>query len=190
MIRVVTIRNFKAFRAISLNFGKLTLLTGANSSGKSSVLQALLIADDSATASPWVQLNDRMGLALGEAQDVLSRHAAERHIELAVTADGVTDTYKLGIPAEERALVLERLEPDSAPKQRRWRIGSYLGAERLGPRDVSGVAAAGGDEVDVGTRGEFTAYALARFGAKASDAASATSFHEREQPIADPWCSS
>ena len=164
MIHSVAIRNFKAFREASLNFGKLTLLTGVNSSGKSSVLQALLLADDAATASPWVQLNGRRGLALGEAQDVLCRDAAERHIELSVTADGVTDTYKLGIPAEGRALVLERLEPDSTPNQRRWRIGSYLGAERLGPRDLSEVAPTGGDEVDVGVSGEFTAYALARFG--------------------------
>ena len=165
MIHSVAIRNFKAFREASINFGKLTLLTGANSSGKSSVIQALLIAEDAATtASPWVQLNDRMGLALGEAQDVLSRDAAERHIELSVTADGVTETYKLGIPPEDGALVLDRLEAGPAPEQRRWRIGSYLGAERLGPRDLSGVAATGGDEVVVGVRGEFTAYALARFG--------------------------
>ena len=164
MIHSVAIRNFKALRETSLNFGKLTLLTGMNSAGKSSVLQALLIADDAASASPWVQLNDRMGLALGEARDVLSRDASERHIEVSVTADGVTDTYKLGIPEDDGALVLDRLEADSAPKQRRWRIGSYLGAERLGPRDLSGVAATGGDEVDVGVRGEFTAYALARFG--------------------------
>lgn len=163
MIQSIRIRNFKALRETSVTLGKLTLLTGVNSSGKSSILQALLLADDAAAGSTRLQLNDRPGLALGEALDILCRGAEERDVELSVTADGVTDTYRLGIPAEDPALVLELL--DSAPvlQERRWRIGSYLGAERLGPRDVSGVAPAGGDEVDVGARGEYTAYALARF---------------------------
>ena len=164
MIHSIRIRNFKALHEVSLPFGKLTLLTGANSSGKSSVLQALLLADDAAAGSTRLQLNDHRGLALGEALDVLCRSAEERHIEFSVTADGITDTYTLGIPAEDRALVLELLEPHSRPRQRRWRIGSYLGAERLGPRDLSGVAPGGGEEVDVGARGEYTAYALAHFG--------------------------
>ena len=164
MIHSIRIRNFKALRETSLNLGRLTLLTGANSSGKSSVLQALLLADDAAAGNARLQLNDRRGLALGEALDVLCRRAEERYIEFSVTADGITDTYTLDIPAEDRALVLAVLEPESTPAQRRWRIGSYLGAERLGPRDLSGVAPTGGEEVDVGARGEYTAYALARFG--------------------------
>ena len=163
MIHSVRIHNFKALRETSLTLGKLTLLTGVNSSGKSSVLQALLLADDAAAGSTRLQLNDRRGLALGEALDVLCRGAEERHIEFSVTADGITDAYRLGIPAEDRALVLELLAAEAVPQQRRWRVGSYLGAERLGPRDLAGVAPAGGDEVDVGARGEYTAYALARF---------------------------
>ncbi|MGO4755985.1 AAA family ATPase, partial [Streptomyces sp. 2MCAF27] len=40
MIDRLTLHNFKAFRDASLPLGPLTLLTGLNSSGKSSVLQA------------------------------------------------------------------------------------------------------------------------------------------------------
>ncbi|CAM5621855.1 Energy-coupling factor transporter ATP-binding protein EcfA2 OS=Streptomyces albaduncus OX=68172 GN=FHS32_001669 PE=4 SV=1 [Streptomyces griseoloalbus] len=41
MINHITLINFKAFRRLELTLGPLTLLTGLNSSGKSSVLQAL-----------------------------------------------------------------------------------------------------------------------------------------------------
>ncbi|MFF3275204.1 DUF3696 domain-containing protein [Streptomyces chrestomyceticus] len=43
MIDRLTLHNFKAFRDTSLPLGPLTLLTGLNSSGKSSVLQALAL---------------------------------------------------------------------------------------------------------------------------------------------------
>lgn len=43
MIDRLTLRNFKAFREASLPLGPLTLLTGLNSSGKSSVLQSIAL---------------------------------------------------------------------------------------------------------------------------------------------------
>ena len=43
MIKQFNIANFKAFRDQPLSLSPLTLLTGLNGSGKSSVLQALLV---------------------------------------------------------------------------------------------------------------------------------------------------
>ncbi|MGB0384917.1 MAG: AAA family ATPase, partial [Ardenticatenaceae bacterium] len=41
-INRIALRNFKCFRELDLSLPKITLLTGANSSGKSSVLYGLL----------------------------------------------------------------------------------------------------------------------------------------------------
>ena len=40
MIRSFEVRNFKALKDVNLQLGQLVLLSGVNSSGKSSVLQA------------------------------------------------------------------------------------------------------------------------------------------------------
>ncbi|MGL6387251.1 AAA family ATPase [Aeromonas caviae] len=43
MINHIKINNFKSFSSESINFGKITLLTGLNSSGKSTVITSLLL---------------------------------------------------------------------------------------------------------------------------------------------------
>jgi len=43
MIRLLRLQNFKCFENQSLDFRPLTLLTGLNGTGKSSVLQSLLL---------------------------------------------------------------------------------------------------------------------------------------------------
>ena len=163
MIRSMEIHNFKAFERIAVRFGLLTVITGVNSSGKSSVLQAIALAEIASTTGPLVQLNGNLGLALGEAQDVLNHRATEQVIELIATGDTGTSTFRLGIPQADRSVVLERVDVDPQNGSRDWYIGTYLSAERLGPRDVSEVAGDGTDRVNVGTQGEFTAYVLARF---------------------------
>ena len=163
MIRSIEIHNFKAFERIALRFGQLTMIAGVNSSGKSSVLQAIALAEIASTTGPGVQLNGSLGLALGEAQDVLNHRATEQFIELITTGDTGTDTFRLAVPQVDRSVVLERIDVDPRPGSRDWYIGTYLCAERLGPRDLSEVPSDGADRVDVGTQGQFTAYALARF---------------------------
>lgn len=41
-IQKIQLKNFKCFKTTEINFGKITLLTGANSSGKSSLIDSLL----------------------------------------------------------------------------------------------------------------------------------------------------
>lgn len=69
MITRLTLVNFKAFRRLELPLGPLTLLTGLNSSGKSSVLQALALTRQS-MESRGMLLNGDL-VELGTARDVL-----------------------------------------------------------------------------------------------------------------------
>ena len=165
MIRSFEVRNFKVFKDVNLRLGQLVLLSGVNSSGKSSILQALRLAELAMTHGPTVQLNHLMGLELGEAKDVLDREAQAQHIELAVHTEGGVDRFRLIAPDDqERSVALEIQTPVSGWEEgRRWRVDTYLGAERIGPRDILEVAPAGGTHVDVGIRGEFTAHMLALF---------------------------
>ena len=164
MIRSFEIHNFKAFKDVTLRLSQLVLLSGVNSSGKSSVLQALRLAELAATHGPTVQLNHLMGLELGEATDVLNREALEQHIELAVHTDGGDERFRLVAPDDQdRSVILDVLQLEPGTSSRDWRIDTYLTAERIGPRDLLEVAPSGGNRVDVGVRGEFTAHTLARF---------------------------
>ncbi len=164
MIRSFAIRNFKILKDVTLRMNELVLLSGVNSSGKSSVLQALRLAELAALGGTAVQLNERMGLELGEATDVLNREALETHIELAVQTDQGTDLFRLAGPADQgRSVVLKVLEPGAQKESRDWQIATYLSAERVGPRDLLEVAPSDGDRVTVGVRGEFTAHMLHRF---------------------------
>ncbi|MFD7990340.1 AAA family ATPase [Streptomyces mexicanus] len=79
MINHIKLINFKAFRRLELPLGPLTLLTGLNSSGKSSVLQALGLLRQSYETQMLTRTKHAGGglllngdlVALGTAQDVL-----------------------------------------------------------------------------------------------------------------------
>ena len=164
MIRSFEAHNFKAFKDVTLRLGQLVLLSGVNSAGKSSVLQALRLAELAMTHGPTVQLNQLMGLELGEATDVLNREAITQLIELAIHREGGVDRFRLLAPDDqERSVSLNVLPPEPDRENRKWHIDTYLSAERVGPRDLLEVAPRAGDRVDVGVRGEFTAHMLSRF---------------------------
>ncbi|WP_415949143.1 AAA family ATPase [Streptomyces sp. KLOTTS4A1] len=78
MIDCLTLHNFKAFQNAEIPLGPLTLLTGLNSSGKSSVLQAIALLRQSYEAGDLQPSNADHGLllngdlvGLGTGEDVL-----------------------------------------------------------------------------------------------------------------------
>ena len=75
MISKLYLQNFKCFSSIELNLGKITLLTGKNSSGKSSVLQSLAILNQTVVGNEWsktVFLNG-INVSLGTTGDVINQ---------------------------------------------------------------------------------------------------------------------
>ncbi|MDQ0776027.1 putative ATPase [Streptomyces aurantiacus] len=175
MITSLEIRGFKRFEAESFGLRPLTVLTGVNGGGKSTVIQSLLLARLAGTAgmaggasgAGTVRLNGPLGLALGEARDVLNWTSDAREITVRLDGtDGESWVYVFGLPDAEQALHLDvrRLPVAHVPG-----IGprvadpafTYLCAERLGPRDTLAVSAEEPDRIGVGVRGEFTAQVLA-----------------------------
>lgn len=78
------IRDFKGLKDASVDTrpGKLTVLTGVNSSGKSSVLQSLLLATQSLYSELTVVLNGPL-VRLGEATDLVREGASSRSVQFA-----------------------------------------------------------------------------------------------------------
>ena len=171
MIAEIRLENFKRFRDLSLKAANLTVLTGANGAGKTSVLHSLLLARQMARQSDrsHVELNGVDTLELGGAEDVINREASDdlAAVEVLDTqgklwrwsfrATGSNDTRTLN------AIVVDR--PDDHPGALAGPAPQfcYLCAERLGPRDVLSASADDVAELDVGSRGEFVAQVLASF---------------------------
>lgn len=172
MIDEVAITNFKRFPDLTVAFGRLTLLTGVNSGGKSSVIQALLLAHAEQLPGGAVPLNGPHGLALGEASDVLNSNAANNEIEIVIVAGGERGSILLEVPHERSpSLIALRTELPEALDRMTWQERGfvYLSAERLGPRDLQEVAVDFEDDLSVGSRGEFTAHVLSQLGRSTVD---------------------
>jgi predicted ATPase len=162
MLNAIRIENFKLFRDLELPLHPLTVLTGFNSSGKSTVIQAFLLSD-LACRSSTVSLNGPYGLALGEAFDVLNLGAPDAEIRFTLTGDGEDVSIRLPV-SEDRAVSLSAHDPSETGDLQSFDIGigAYLSAERLGPRDLLEVPSALEGSSYLGERGQFTAHVLAQ----------------------------
>lgn len=128
MIDQLTLTNFKAFQHVDLELGPLTLLTGLNSSGKSSVLQALGLLQQSYEAGDFDNVRDLVKdtgsgvvtafdggfllnselVSLGTGQDVLHEDFTgdEPAITLAVNEGAYRYSWTVAYEAEQNMLPL------------------------------------------------------------------------------------
>ncbi len=170
MIAGFRIERFKRYLKKELPMRELTVLAGGNSAGKSAFLQCLLLFRQASVAggrSDWVELNGPFGLSLGEARDVLHTEAElSEGVALAVI-DPQGKHYGIAFRASgdhrSRRLIIESKPgrfPDSLAGNRRSFV--YLGADRLGPRDVFEAVSLDHDDLNVGPRGEAVAQVLSQ----------------------------
>ncbi len=163
MINALRLINFKRFLDLELRMTKLTLLTGLNSGGKSSIIQALLLLHSEVLPGGAVPLNGPFGLALGEARDVLNADAPSTTIEIRASSESGEVRLVAVVPDERSpSLIAEAMGPfDGLVSMDDDQRGlEYLCAERLGPRDLLEVSSRFEGELSVGAQGEFTAHVL------------------------------
>ncbi|MEU5593355.1 DUF3696 domain-containing protein [Streptomyces sp. NPDC020298] len=133
MIDRLTLHNFKAFRDTSLPLGPLTLLTGLNSSGKSSVLQAIALLRQSheagdlavsrllpearragmtvAVANQGFLLNGEL-VRLGTGEDVLHEEFAEDEPRIELRVDEGPYHYEWSVEYEPEQNLLPLRDVD------------------------------------------------------------------------------
>ncbi len=81
------IENFKCFKSKkTFNFGRITVLTGANSSGKSTVMQAVWAVLQSENFPLRLSLNGHT-ITLGDFKQVVNQHDTTKEIRLAFSFD-------------------------------------------------------------------------------------------------------
>ncbi|MGW0178962.1 DUF3696 domain-containing protein [Nocardia sp. NPDC003345] len=166
MIDELSISNFKRFQHIDLTLGRLTILTGVNGGGKSTVVQALNLVHQCELANDdFVPLSGRPGLDLGQASDVLSAGAASDSITIRLGSNDQRYEWRFSGARDSDS---SRLDVEERPAFPIPPIGSrgaeftYLAAERLGPRTSHPTSALveRGSAV-VGEDGRFVAHILA-----------------------------
>jgi predicted ATPase len=174
VITSIELTNFKCFEKQRLQLRPLTLLAGLNSSGKSTIVQALLLLRQSFLENLLPQtgltLNGKLA-QLGTAKDALFEEAEEDEIGFALEDDKPA-VLNLGFSYREESDVLALKDCNVTGEV--WNTSlfrdefQYLRAERIGPRTSFGMS---DYEVrhhrQIGSGGEFTAHFLSLFGSEA-----------------------
>lgn len=140
MLKQLTLRNFKCFAKASLRLAPLTLLTGVNGTGKSSVIQSLLLLrqsyDHGLMRGNGLLLDGEL-LRSGRGVDVLYENADEDFVEIGFTIPkDIVANWRFSYNRGEDVMRLES-GPNWSQISAANIFGSdfcYLQAERIGPR--------------------------------------------------------
>jgi len=153
----IELRHFKCFALLKLPLCPLTLLSGANASGKSTVMQPLILLHQTIREHEWstrLMLNGD-AIRLGTVADVIDQIHGRDAFDVALLDDEVmyrwtftgeraemsmaATSVHVGDGDEDNPSSLHRLLPRSQgedPLAVRLRDLNYLTAERLGPRET------------------------------------------------------
>ncbi|NEV76643.1 DUF3696 domain-containing protein [Rhodopseudomonas sp. BR0C11] len=168
MINAATIEGFKRFRSNRFELRNLSVLAGRNGSGKTSLIQAFLLAREAfRSTTDTISLNGPFGLQLGTFDDVANGEASEGFSVTLRDGDSwfgakfsqpdksaqqfYVHSQKFGVPSDNFA--------------REGRAFQYLGAERIGPRLTSTIMALPHHSLNVGATGENAAQMIDSLGA-------------------------
>jgi predicted ATPase len=172
LIRKLRLQNFKRFNDLSLELGALTLLSGLNGMGKSSVLQAMLLLRQSyqqGQGESWASglaLNGDL-VCIGTARDALYDAAQEDKIGFELHFDNnAIGIWEFAYDSESDVLSLISVPVDSSIQRSSLFTDSfqYLQAERLGPRTAFKMSDFQvRQHRQLGTNGEFTPHFLSTF---------------------------
>lgn len=189
MIRMLSIKNFKCFKQVEVPFSDLTIISGGNGVGKSSIIQSLLLlrqtADqlrvidgltdvtESGSVEFRIRLNSAYELTLGNSLVVTNSEIESGEINIGVISDELLEGKALEVnftadTVNPSANLTCRHDAANTLPMLMRNQGSplfarefhYLIAERNGPRELSGVSDKG--FISTGPAGEFTADAIDR----------------------------
>lgn len=159
MLSQIELRHFKCFDLLKLPLGALTFLSGANASGKSSVLQALALLHQTMREHEWstrLMLNGA-ALQMGAVSDVVDKVNGRDNFEVGLVDGDLTYHWTFAGERDEMSLLVDRIvfcgtvfekpsvlryllpshEDDSENSMAlRVRNLTYITAERTGPREV------------------------------------------------------
>ena len=163
MIDELSLVNFKCFNKKTINFRNLTILTGANAAGKSSVIQALLLLHYSNNfiknmGKQWekecIDINRVFGFSVGAPNALISQNPTEDEdfdFAFELVEEGIKHHFEY---------IVDRNSPLDL-KVKKGQVFSdvslqYLNAERIGPKMVN----MAGQKNGIAFNGENAAYLM------------------------------
>lgn len=157
MITQISLRHYKCFEVLKLQLRPLTLLSGPNASGKSAIMQALVLLSQTIRDNEWSNkliLNGSI-VRLGTASDVIDQVYGHRECGIELHIDDRVFTWRFEGGRNDMAMKISKvavdgninslhdgfqnLLPYSAgpfPLVAQLSKLTYLTAERLGPREL------------------------------------------------------
>ncbi|MDE0144482.1 MAG: DUF3696 domain-containing protein [Nitrospira sp.] len=169
MITQIRMRNFKCFKESELPLGGLTVLAGLNGTGKSSVIQALLLLRQSGLDEkgfPRVLRWQGKLVDTGSFRDVLYEGAEQDVIELEAEFDKIK-RIKISMTTDDsqtlppRTTDFENVEDTSLYRRSMY----YLSADRLGPQKTLPFFEQGHESnTPLGKNGEHVLWFLQTYG--------------------------
>ncbi len=156
MLNLLRLKHFKCFESLHLPLAPLTLLSGTNAAGKSSVLQALVLLHQTMQEHEWstrLMLNGK-AIRLGTVTDVIDEINGLKSVDIGIVDN--EQSYLWTFTGERKALsmavdcVVVNGETYTLPTQlqhllppkisistlNRIKNLTYITAERIGPREV------------------------------------------------------
>lgn len=165
-IEKIILKNFKCHKNFVSDIKMLNILTGSNASGKSSFVQALLLAFKSWDECEKKQINTNKicGMNLGIPINIVSEDLEEKNIEIELFSRGIENKIVLGLSDDNDEMCFDicNYEEIMEVKEHEYNLSKmhlfFLNAERKGPRIVSFI----NDIIpySVGNNGENTSYIL------------------------------
>ena len=159
MLDLLELRHFKCFELLKLPLGPLTLLSGANASGKSSILQSLVLLHQTMYEKEWstrLMLNGSIA-KLGTVTDVVDQVNGTRRFDIGLMDEDTGCYWSFTGDRQDMSLQVSQVQagdakcdnPDTlhyllptdagdavASLVSRVRDLTYITAERDGPREI------------------------------------------------------
>ena len=111
MLTQIDLRSFKCFTLLKLPLCPLTLLAGANASGKSSVLQALVLLHQTMREHEWssrLMLNGG-AVQLGTVADVIDQVHGRRDCEIGLLSETAYSRWEFSGERDEMSMNVRRV---------------------------------------------------------------------------------
>ena len=156
MLTRIDLRHFKCFETLKLPLRPLTLLSGGNAAGKSSVIQALALLHQTMREHEWSQrlMLNGSAVRLGTVADVVDQVHGSRECVIELLDADISYRWTFTGEREDMTMAISRLGVDGVEQRDPARLRNllpasyengplahcvrgltYLTAERLGPRE-------------------------------------------------------
>jgi len=166
-INKIKIKNFKSLRDIDIELNNLTLITGVNSSGKSSFIQSILLIKQnedkfySLRGNKIVNINGKY-VKLGNKEDILFEDAFREDIEIKISNSKIEHNLKFNI--QDLKINNIKLLPEKSENLFNifYDDFQYISTDRVEPKISYNLS---DEEITrnlIGLKGEYTAHYLAK----------------------------